>query len=201
MTNPLYIPVNAILVSVESEYDDVVIAPEGTAFYQDTTWRPDFHRTITGKVEILPQRINNDDAGFQGIKDVIRRGDQVYFHYLSVSAEKRVVWDEKTFYNVPLTSILCYKDSSGVMNPYGTWCLIIPAKYLLPEKDRSGFYVPLSERLITCKYRGIYYKGCVAALSQGDECGFWGLAPMANTIDGEEIWAIKENYIYLKYGK
>jgi hypothetical protein len=198
MNPAAYIPVNSILVSVTGEYNDVVKAPGGMQFYQDTTVRPDFFRTIKGKVELLPSYIDNTDIGFEAIKPILEIGDEVWFHYLSVSTDKRVVVDEEPYYNVPLTSVFCLRRG-GVFTTMGTWCLLRPLYIDRGSRDEGGFHIPESRRRVLCQARATYWLGSMEGTHQGDIVGFWPKAVFENQVEDETIYCMKEDYIYLKY--
>jgi co-chaperonin GroES (HSP10) len=82
---------NNILVELSKTFQDEIIADGGTKFFQDTTFRPEWNVTISGKVASVPQCLTIGDGGAHSfypdrpnILQVVNPGDEIIFSYVVV---------------------------------------------------------------------------------------------------------------------
>lgn len=94
LINPMSTPVciqNHILVELSKAFQDEIISDGGLRFYKDTTFRPEWSVTISGKVASVPLKLTFGDGNGQtfdpirpGITQIIKVGDEIIFSYLVV---------------------------------------------------------------------------------------------------------------------
>jgi co-chaperonin GroES (HSP10) len=72
---------DSLLVEIESRYKEEIQTESGIKFFVDTRFRPEWHVTITGRAVSAPEKLNLKPP-FDGIKPVVKPGDEVAFSYL-----------------------------------------------------------------------------------------------------------------------
>lgn len=94
MATPVCIQ-NNILIELDKKFQDEVVSDGGIKFYKDTTFRPEWSTTITGKVASVPTRLTIGDGKAQSldpdrvrINQKIKIGDDIVFNYLVVMNRK-----------------------------------------------------------------------------------------------------------------
>src|SRR5688572_12239501 len=77
-------PVDYFLVEIDSKFQDIVHTDSGVLLYRDTTFHPEQHATITGRIVSVPgrikQAIDTDHLVIEG-----KPGDQAIFSYLVIT--------------------------------------------------------------------------------------------------------------------
>lgn len=82
---------NNILVELDKKFQDEIISDGGIKFYKDTTFRPEWGVTISGKVISTPKKITIGDGQVHSldpdrvkINQNVKVGDEIIFSYLVV---------------------------------------------------------------------------------------------------------------------
>lgn len=86
---------NNILVELDKAFQDELVSDGGMKFYKDTTFRPEWNTTITGRVASVPKRLtigngqsHSLDPDRIKIYENVRPGDEIVFSYLVVMNRK-----------------------------------------------------------------------------------------------------------------
>lgn len=86
---------NNILVELESKFQEELVSDGGMKFYKDTTFRPEWNTTISGKVVSVPIKLtegngSNHSLDFDrpNIHQIIKPGDELVFNYLVIMNRK-----------------------------------------------------------------------------------------------------------------
>lgn len=77
-------PSNNLLVQVESRYQDEIKLEGGGKLFRDTTFNPEWHATIAGKVISNPGRLTKDLKN-DGVTMELQPGDEAFFSYKVIS--------------------------------------------------------------------------------------------------------------------
>lgn len=80
---------NNLLVNIGKKFEDEIVASGGTVFYQDTSFRPEWNVTLTGKVISTPLTVNIGDGSRLQSMDLdrprinqnVKPGDEIIFSY------------------------------------------------------------------------------------------------------------------------
>lgn len=82
---------NNILVELPKAFQDEIITDGGIKFFKDTTFRPEWNVTISGKVASIPQSLSIGGDGSHSlyperadINPVVKVGDEIIFSYIVV---------------------------------------------------------------------------------------------------------------------
>lgn len=81
---------NNILVELEKSFEDEIISDGGIRFFQDTSFRPEWHTTIKGKVLSVPLSLtigggrHSIDPERELIRPIVKAGDEIIFSYLVI---------------------------------------------------------------------------------------------------------------------
>lgn len=88
---------NNILIELPKAFQDELVASNGMKFYQDTSFRPEWHTTIKGKVVSVPKKITEGDGQIHSydpdrprIRPIVKAGDELIFSYTIVMKRKQV---------------------------------------------------------------------------------------------------------------
>jgi co-chaperonin GroES (HSP10) len=140
-------PVDYYLVDIEKKFQDVVDTASGVLLYRDTTYHPEEHVTITGRIVSVPAKITPAiDTGHLVIQGDV--GDQVIFSYAVImdwerytdrSAEhhNEIVIDGKSYWKVHARWILGF-IRDGVIKPAAGYVYMQP---LHEEKEEKGIII------------------------------------------------------------
>ena len=89
---------NNILVELPKAFQDEIITDGGLTLFKDTTFRPEWNVTISGKVASVPDRLTIGDGGNHSfyperpdINTIVKVGDEIIFSYIVVM--NRVITD------------------------------------------------------------------------------------------------------------
>jgi co-chaperonin GroES (HSP10) len=86
-------PQNNLFVLIDKMYTDEIKTGSGVRLYQDTSFKPEWHVTITGHVVSTPMKLTKDNYERAGLRlEDIRVGDEAIFKYLVV--EDKVFTDD-----------------------------------------------------------------------------------------------------------
>jgi len=83
---------NTVLVTLDKLFQDELVAPGGMVFFKDTSMRPEWNTTISGKVASVPLTVNIGDGSRSQsydparprIKLIVQPGDEIIFNYMVV---------------------------------------------------------------------------------------------------------------------
>jgi co-chaperonin GroES (HSP10) len=110
-------PSNCLVVEIEQKFNEQIVTESGLQLYQDTTYRPEQHATILGKVVSLPRRIDGRDwAQRATIVPEVRVGDEVVFSYLVVFDMAHRDDRDEVYYEDPtnLPTVTQYSNRLGM---------------------------------------------------------------------------------------
>lgn len=79
---PMRTPVNNLLIEMEEAFQETITTPGGLKLYIDTTFNPENHTTIKGKVVGIPDKMSKDP--FFDFPPEVQVGDTLIFNYLVV---------------------------------------------------------------------------------------------------------------------
>jgi co-chaperonin GroES (HSP10) len=74
---------DSLLVRVQTHYKDEVETATGVKLFIDTSFRPEWHVTVTGKVLSAPGKLSLK-APYEGMEPIVKAGDEVAFSYLAL---------------------------------------------------------------------------------------------------------------------
>ncbi len=176
---------NTVLVTIEKQFNDTLIAPGGMEFYLDPSYQPEKHSTIVGTVVAVPVFKN-----LKGHWD-IKVGDKLYFNYLVVlTPENRI----DQYWSVD--AMLCIaRVRAGELKPVGNYILLRP---IIEVTEKIGsIIVPIASQ----KKR--LDKGTVVATNMkgteiGDVVVFSKIGKFENEIEGEILYCAYEKNLFLK---
>lgn len=184
-------PLNNIIVEISEKHKEEIQTESGIKFFQDTTYRPEWHVTITGKVVSVPDKLNG--AGWTtraNIKPEVQVGDELIFSYLVIFDLAHTDDRDEVFYEDPMGDpfLTQYSNKLGVK-------LIVKYRY-----ETGNF-----ERWDVAMFddKGILYE-MHQKLSQLQKDNWLGKFTFAETnkmtynnlieIDGKDYWKVDYGY-------
>ena len=191
------------IVKVDKKYQDEVVTESGIKFFVDTTYRPEWHVTITGEVVGAAEKITDQFFETKGISPEIRVGDQIYFSYLIVDPVNEIEVGDDICYKADYPNIYAYKRD-GVMHMIGGWVFVVP--YIEKHGEGVGSLVlPEYMKTEVHKDMGTIYKiGKPLShlpdlgLKEGDMVAFKNIAAFGNEIEGKMYYTMKQSEIMAK---
>lgn len=120
-----------IIVSVEKKFNDQT----KSGIYIDTTFKPEHHVVISGKVIATAKKLPRDFRS-EGFYDTVEVGDTLYFHYLVVLDPDCYLYDD--MYVVDYFQALA-TERNGKVYPVGEHILIEPIE---EEVTHSTLIIP-----------------------------------------------------------
>ena len=137
---------NHVMVELDPENDHIKI--KDGKLYLDTSYEPDKHVTVTGRVKAVPTnlRFDPDNPSYMpwDTDMELREGDRVIIHYLAVMncfrPEMKKYWiqDGKRIVFIQYRSIYCVIRNDEII-PINGYCLIepMPDQYIESLKERA----------------------------------------------------------------
>lgn len=107
-----------IIVEVDKQFNDV----SKGGIHIDTSYRPEHHVNISGKVVATAKRVPKDFG--PGFYDTVNVGDKLYFHYLVVLDKDAYLFEK--YYIVDYFQSLATVKPDGTILPVGEHILIEP---------------------------------------------------------------------------
>ena len=92
-------PANNILVKCTDTMESTMSYGELT-IELDTSFEPDWHRKIHAEVVALPERIDSDFYALNNMEPVVKIGDRIFFHYLSLTDGNKIIYGGEEYYLV-----------------------------------------------------------------------------------------------------
>lgn len=178
-------PVDKIVVEIDELFPD-----KKGSIYIDTTYNPQDHIRIFGKVVSAPRKVSKEYQSL-GIKPVVQAGDRVYFNYLTcMSPENRldVIEDgvPKIYWLVDYHEAMAYVRD-GQINTIGIWVLMEPV-FHEEQKTAGGLIIPEAYRKKEDLY-GIYRFGNDPELV-GEKVYFDPIGKFLNKIEDVEYYCM-----------
>lgn len=127
-----------VLISAPQKYNDRIEIEGGVIIYLDTSFKPEHHVSIKGIVEAVPGLLTPSHYANGTLEMELEVGDEVYFHYLTISPDNLVMHNDKEYYQVEYFNIFAYKRD-GILHMNGGWVFVEP----VTKASRFGnFIVP-----------------------------------------------------------
>lgn len=194
-------PTGKIFVQIEKTHNDTVKVG-GVEFYQDTSFRPEWHTVVCGIVASIPRRIG-DQFENQGIVPDVQVGDKLYFDW-SVVHEKtnRVEYEGQDYWKVDYFQAIC-AIRNGEICPVGGRVIVTPlvedkgdvwkgTSILLPEYSKSQ----TSKEMGTLVAKGQSKLTEEPLLAEvGDTVIFPDWAINTHNIEGKDYYIIEQEHI------
>lgn len=199
-----FCPYNRIIVNVGKEYSDEVISSSGIKFYQDTSYRPEWHVAISGIVFSPPKKVTTEIENYSNIKNILKKGDKIYFKYHQIDEDNVVFVDKVKHYLIDYEGVFCVIRGGNIIM-ISDWNLIEPCKKEFPpvvadgrtEKEKEIRLKILNEERIKEEIRynkttGILrHKEDNCIWEKGDLLRFSQNLSFLNTIEGKEYYCIR----------
>lgn len=172
-----------IIVEIEKKFND-----EQKGFYIDTSYRPEHHVVITGKVVAVPKRIPKefDKPGYYNTVEV---GDKLYFHYLVVLDPDCYLFDN--LYIVDLFQALATVKPNGKVLPVGEHILIEPKE---EEIKHDTLIIPDVAKKVSLN-KGRVFSSNDPEIPNGSIVGFEEHGKFENEIEGHTLYVMYNNNI------
>lgn len=109
-------PFNNIIVQIDEKFKEEIELEGGLKLFQDTSFRPEWHVTVTGKVISVPRKVDSDGWLSRGnIRQQVEVGDEIAFSYLVVfDLMNRDDSDEVFYEEIPIDPFLTtYSNKLG----------------------------------------------------------------------------------------
>ena len=189
-------PRDIVLISAPQKYNDRIEIQGGKVLYLDTSYKPQHHVSIKGIVEAVPQQLTPSHYANGNLEMELQVGNEVYFHFLTISDENLVLIEGKEYYKVEYYNVFAYKRD-GVMKMTGAWVFVEPVK---KQEKWSGLIVPDAYKQNTnwdigkLRHIGTPEKGDdVLTVDVGEYVLFTKNSKFENEVEGEVFYTMHQN--------
>lgn len=179
-----------IIVSIENKFNDKT----ESGIYIDTSYKPEHHVVITGKVEAVAKRLPKDFQA-DGFYDTVKPGDKLYFHYLVLLDDDNKIHLDKDYYMVDYFQALA-TVRGGKIYPVGEHILIEP----IVEEVTSSLIIPDSAKKKETN-RGRVFASNDPEIPEGSVVEFEPIGKFENEIEGKKLYVMYNSNILAKYEK
>lgn len=146
-------PIDFLIVELDKKFQDEIITSGGLRLYLDTTYKPEEHVTITGKVLSVPRWISSR-SDMEHIVPDARPGDQVLFRYLAVVEmddhftqpihTNELAYNGKSYWRINYQHVLGYIRKGEIVPAAGFMFLEPPPKKKDPTMSQGGIWIPVT---------------------------------------------------------
>ena len=180
-----------IIVSIDKKFNDQT----ESGIYIDTSYKPEHHVVITGKVEAIAMRLPKDFLSDQ-FYDTVKVGDKIYFHYLVLLDEDSRIYLDKDYYLVDYFQALA-TVRDGKVYPVGEHILIEPME---EEVTHSLLLIPDQAKKVETN-RGRVFASNDPEIPEGAIVEFEPVGKFENEIEGKKLYVMYNSNILAKYEK
>jgi co-chaperonin GroES (HSP10) len=180
-----------IIVSIENKFNDQT----ESGIYIDTSFKPEQHVVITGKVEAVAQRVPKDFRA-DGFYDTVEVGDKLYFHYLVLLDEDNKIQLEKDYYLVDYFQALA-TVRNGKVYAVGEHILIEPIE---EELTNDTLIIPDSVKKQQTN-RGRVFASNDPEIPEGSIVEFEPIGKFENEIEGKIVYVMYNSNILALHEK
>jgi co-chaperonin GroES (HSP10) len=204
-------PIGKIFVTVDKRYNDEITLESGLKLYQDTTFRPEWHSNISGKVVSVPRSIG-EHLENRGIVPEVLVGDRIWFLWTVCNDVANLVEiDGNEYWMINYCDVICiqrfallddFETAISDMIPVGGKALIRAVETKREEMTAGGIILP---QMIAEEQRkdigkliwiGTPREGQTACTAEvGDVVIFPAAYSNAHTIDGVEYFVVDQDDI------
>lgn len=182
-------PTNNVIVVIDKKFKDVIATQSGLELYQDTTYRPEWHVTITGKVVSVPNKV--DGFGWDSrsrIDTIVEVGDEIVFSYLVVFDMAHTDDRDEVFYEDPIGNPYLTQYSNKADRKLVVQYRPEDDKFNCAEFDAKGNIYEIKEGLTELQ-RDNFLGGY--KFSDTNQIGYNNLLELA----GNEYWMVDYGHI------
>lgn len=178
-----------IIVSIEKKFKDQT----DSGIYIDTSFKPEHHVVITGKVEAVALRTPKEFRSGE-FYDTVRVGDKLYFHYLVLLDDDNRIQLDKDYYLVDyFQAMATVRD--GKVYPVGEHILIEPIE---EEVTHSHIIIPdIAKKKDT--NRGRVFASNDPEIPEGSIVEYDPIGKFENEIEGKKLYVMYNSNILAKH--
>lgn len=200
------IPMNYVLVEVESLFHRNILFNDGREIYIDPTFEPEKHHRISGIVKEVPMELyfNLRDIEFSMEYDVpieLKKGDEVFFHYLQITSalenKSTITIDGKLHLFIKYDRCFCAIRNDEMVMLNG-WMLLEPyGEASRPTSDVINTNIPINRR------KPHPLKGVISKMGLPVDTYLWAKHESDKDIDvslGDKVMFLPQSDIPLEYG-
>lgn len=176
-----------IIVQVDRKFND----KSKGGLYIDTTYRPEHHVNIEGKVVAIPKRLPKEFTR-DGYYPTVEVGDKLYFHYLVVLDPECYLFDN--YYIVDYFQALATVKPNGKIVPVGEHILIEPME---EELTHDTLIIPDSAKKVSLN-KGRVFASNDSSIPEGIVVGFEAHGKFENEIEGHTLYVMYNSNILYK---
>jgi co-chaperonin GroES (HSP10) len=194
-------PVGKIFVQIKARHIDKIVTESGIEFFQDTTYRPEWHVNLRGTVVSVPRRVG-EQLENRGIVPEVKPGDEIYFDYSVCHNEDNEFFIEgQSYWMVDYFNVIGIRNQDGTIRPVGGKTLIEPYVEHREEKIGSIYLPDMSKKEQRKNIGHLIYIGVprtgqqVPDFKAGDIVLFPEWAAAESEIDGKLYYIIDQDLI------
>jgi co-chaperonin GroES (HSP10) len=176
-----------IIVQIDKKFNDT----SKGGLYIDTTYKPEYHVNISGKVVAIPKRLPKDFSR-EGYYATVEVGDKLYFHYLVVLDPDCHLFDN--YYTVDYFQALATVKPDGKVLPVGEHILIEPME---EEITHDTLVIPDLAKKVSLN-KGKVFSSNDPSIPNGAIVGFEEQGKFENEIEGHTLYVMYNNNILYK---
>lgn len=173
-----------IIVQIDKKFNETT----KSGFYIDTTYRPEHHVNIEGRVVSVPKRLPKDFIR-DGYYPTVEVGDRLYFHYLVILDNDNYLFDN--YYLVDYFQALATVKPDGRILPVGEHILIEPME---EEITHSTLIIPDVAKKVSLN-KGRVFSSNDPSIPNGSIVGFEEHGKFENEIEGHTLYVMYNNNI------
>jgi co-chaperonin GroES (HSP10) len=201
MTNYPVSPNGNIFVRIEKQFNDEIQFSSGLKLYQDTTYRPEWHTNLVGKVVSIPSHLGSTIEN-RGISMEVQVGDTIYFEWaVCANPANKIDYNGETLWMVPYFQVIGVQELFWI-NPIGGRVLVKPLVEKKEEVTAGGIVLPVMMQSEERKDMGLLIEkgtpkeGQQACLADcGDTVIFPDWARQEHELDGTKYYVVDQELI------